>query len=285
MLIESTYPLDGLALRGVRTHSDGPPLLLIHGLTRRWQTFLPLLPALAARWEVHAVDLRGHGGSDRAAGDHRVMDYAADMAEVLRRHLGRPTILYGHSLGAMAALAVAAATPDLVRAVVAEDPPFETLGRRFRQTTWLSNFRGLRSFAGDRRSVKDVVRDLAEIPIGPPAGPTTRLGDLRDATALRFNAASVKRLDGAALDALLEGRWLEGYETAGIAAAVHCPVLLLQADAAEGGMLDDEDIAVLEAAAGEIVRVRFPGAGHVLHWQRTDEVVRHTTAFIESLDD
>jgi len=285
MLIDSTYPLDGLTLRGVRTESDRPPLLLIHGLTRRWQTFLPLMPTFASRWAVHAVDLRGHGSSDRATGDHRVVDYAGEVAEVLRRHFGRPTVLYGHSLGAMTALAVAAEVPDLVRAVVAEDPPFETLGKRFHQTTWLSNFRGLRPFAEDRRPLREVIRDLAEVPIGLPGGPTTRLGDLRDAVALRFNAASVKRLDGAALDTLLEGRWLDGYDTGRIGGAIRCPALLLQADAAQGGMLEDEDIRVLEDAGGDVSRVRFADAGHVLHWVRTEEVLRHTTAFLESLDD
>ncbi len=284
MLIETAYPLDGLTLRGVRTDSDRPPLLLLHGLTRRWQTFLPLFPALATRWEIHAFDHRGHGGSDRAEG-YRVTDYVTDATALLRTHLARPTVLYGHSLGGMTALAVAAEVPELVRAVVLEDPPFETLGRRFHETLWLSNFRGLRRFAGDDRPVGAIVRDLAEVPIGLPGGPTRRLGDLRDATSMRFVAASVKRLDGGALDSLLEGRWLDGYDTARIGSAVRCPVLLLQADAAEGGMLADEDVRLLEATAADVSRVRFPAAGHVLHWQRPEELLRHTTAFLESLDD
>ena len=36
----------------------GPPLLLLHGVTNRWQTWLPIMPSLSLRWQVHALDSR-----------------------------------------------------------------------------------------------------------------------------------------------------------------------------------------------------------------------------------
>ncbi len=46
---------------------SGPPLVLIHGIGGRGTVWDPILPALAERFDVVAVDLPGHGG--RAAPD------------------------------------------------------------------------------------------------------------------------------------------------------------------------------------------------------------------------
>src|SRR5437762_336652 len=59
----------GLVRLNVASGPDsGPPAVLLHGVARRWQDFLPILPALTLRWHVHAIDFRGHGRSGRAAG-------------------------------------------------------------------------------------------------------------------------------------------------------------------------------------------------------------------------
>ena len=56
----------------------GPPIVLLHGVTRRWVDFLPILPTLLLRWQVFALDFRGHGQSDRTPGQYRVIDYVSD---------------------------------------------------------------------------------------------------------------------------------------------------------------------------------------------------------------
>jgi pimeloyl-ACP methyl ester carboxylesterase len=56
----------------------GEPLVLIHGIGSRWQLWRPLLPALAARYDVIAVDLPGFGASPPLpAGDLRCIGSAA----------------------------------------------------------------------------------------------------------------------------------------------------------------------------------------------------------------
>jgi pimeloyl-ACP methyl ester carboxylesterase len=285
MLIDSSDPLKSLTLSGVRTDRAGPPLLFLHGLIRRWQTFQAMLPALAMRWQVHALDARGHGASARAAGGYLVTDYVEDIVELTDERFEEPVAIYGHSLGGMVALGAAAARPDRVRAVILEDPPFETMGRRIVESPWLSFFAGIRPFAGDPRPVADVTRDLAEIPIAAPGGTPARLGDLRDETSLRFSAWCLKSLDARALEPVVAGEWLTGYDLGDLLARVRCPVLLLQADGTHGGMLRDEDVRLARETARDMTCVRFPGAGHVLHWQRAEEVLRHTIAFLASLND
>src|SRR5262245_42086976 len=89
----------------------------------RWQAWLPIMPAFADEWRVYALDHRGHGRSGHAPGHYRIVDYAADVVAFLRERVGRPAVLVGHSLGAIISIAVAPDAPELVRAIVLEDPP------------------------------------------------------------------------------------------------------------------------------------------------------------------
>ena len=54
--------MPGVAIAYERTGS-GPPLVLVHGITESRRTWDPLIPSLAERFDVVAVDLRGHGES------------------------------------------------------------------------------------------------------------------------------------------------------------------------------------------------------------------------------
>ena len=120
----------------VETHqperrSRKPPLLLIHGaLTGSW-LWTEFAAFLAERgWEAHAMNLRGHFTSDLAELDDTTMrDYADDVG-VAMRHLGRPAILVGWGIGALAALMYAERHPVLGLVLLAPSPPAEALPRR-----------------------------------------------------------------------------------------------------------------------------------------------------------
>lgn len=270
---------------------NGPPLALFHGVTRRWQSFLPIWAALETRWQLQAWDARGHGLSSRAPDDHSsqdsgylVMDYVADAVRFISKQFNQPGVLYGHSLGAMVALAAAAEVPQLVRAVVLEDPPFGTMGQQIDQTPLLSFFAGLVPFAGHRREIGAVARELAEIRITIPGKEqTARLGDSRDATALRFTARSLADLDPRILKAILSRNWMSGYDLGSILTKVKCPVLVLQADANCGAMLTDQDADLLVQTLPDCTRVRFPNAPHLIHWAQTESLLRHVVGFLESV--
>src|SRR4051794_11418514 len=51
----------------VTSAGAGPPLVLLHGWAMNSAFWEPLLPRLAARFRVHAVDLPGHGASASVA--------------------------------------------------------------------------------------------------------------------------------------------------------------------------------------------------------------------------
>jgi pimeloyl-ACP methyl ester carboxylesterase len=100
------------------THGSGRPLILLHGGLGSGEMFGPVLPLLAGRHQVIAVDLQGHG---RTADIDRPMDIrlmAGDIAALID-HLGldKPDVV-GFSLGGGVALQTAVKYPDKVRRLV-----------------------------------------------------------------------------------------------------------------------------------------------------------------------
>ena len=101
-------------------HRDSP-LLLVHGICHGawcWQpNYAPYLAGLG--YDVHAVSLRGHGGSAGHSVLHRyrLQDYVDDVVETAAS-LPSPPIVIGHSMGGAIAQVVAIDHPTAVRAAV-----------------------------------------------------------------------------------------------------------------------------------------------------------------------
>lgn len=286
MLQEQTSQTTSFPINYIYTsNTDAPPLLCLHGVTRAWQSFLPLLPTLALRWQVYATDHRGHGKSGRAE-SYFTMDYVSDAVCFLREEIRRPTVLYGHSLGAMVAAAVAAEAPELVRAIILEDPPFETMGARIERYVMYPYFVALESLAqkgaSNGQSLSQLVKALGAIEVNTANGPTP-LRNVRDASALRFTAKCLQQLDPAVMTPIAQARWLHGYDVRKIFAHIQCPTLVMQADANMGGMLTDEDAALLEQTVADVTRVKVSGIGHQIHTMAPDVALRIVLGFLETL--
>lgn len=101
---------------------SAPPLLLVHGLGQNGFTdWLPVMPTLAERYRVIAVDLPGYGYSDSPEGKYAPRRYAQVLDAVLARHARGPATVLGHSMGGAAALRLAEAAPERVAALVLSD--------------------------------------------------------------------------------------------------------------------------------------------------------------------
>jgi pimeloyl-ACP methyl ester carboxylesterase len=102
----------------------GEPLVLVHGAWVDLHNWDFVVPALAQSYQVIAYDLRGHGESSLEppdAGD--VHDDVADLVALVE-HLGvAPVHVAGISSGAVIALRFACEHPQLVRSVLAHEPP------------------------------------------------------------------------------------------------------------------------------------------------------------------
>lgn len=252
---------------GVRSgagQGDAPVLVLLHGVTRCWRDWEPMVPHLDPGWEIHAIDHRGHGESDPADG-YRVEDYARDIVEWLGFRTGAPVVLMGHSLGAMAAACAAAAVPGRVRVLLLEDPPFVSMGRAIEGTAWQSLFRGMREVCLRGGTFEERVERLGDIAVARADGTPVALRTLRTPEALAWGARCLMRLDSRVLEPLIEGRWMGSLDWNGIAASLRCPVVLLQGEVTAGGALADADAEAFLNGCPEGERIRFDGQGHQLH--------------------
>jgi pimeloyl-ACP methyl ester carboxylesterase len=90
-------------VRGARLHvaelGSGPPVLLLHGWPQHWWAWRSLMPLLAGRHRVLALDLRGFGWSEATPRGYRKEELAADVVGVLDA-LGIDRVnLVGHDWG------------------------------------------------------------------------------------------------------------------------------------------------------------------------------------------
>jgi 2-(acetamidomethylene)succinate hydrolase len=113
-------PGRGVALSTLE-RGDGPPCVLLHGITANARVWEPVGERLAERYHVVAVDQRGHGQSDKPETGYAAADFVADVRALLADLGGEPALVVGHSMGARNALATAARHPDRVSACVAID--------------------------------------------------------------------------------------------------------------------------------------------------------------------
>ncbi|MCC6629510.1 MAG: alpha/beta hydrolase [Chloroflexi bacterium] len=272
MLREFTVDTGATTLNAVALGDDGPPLVMLHGVTGRWQHWLSVMPAFAPRWRLFALDHRGHGRSGRVAGGYRIVDYAADVIAFLRAGVGEPAVVMGHSLGAIIGIAVAADAPELVRALVLEDPPLGAFSdQRFDERTERPRFLRLRELARSGAPARDLLPALAEIQ------PTS------DPAALLARATALTQLDPDVLTLILEDRAKEGYDLERRLARITSPTLLLQGEPALGGALEDERAARAMALLPNGLHVRMPGVGHGLHADAPLAFCRIVHDFLESL--
>ncbi|MEU8680884.1 alpha/beta fold hydrolase [Streptomyces sp. NPDC048611] len=101
---------------------EAPPAVLLHCLGEDGEDWRGVVGRLAGTHRVFALDQRGHGHSDWP-GDYGVAQWRDDVIGFLQALGLERVALIGHSLGALAALLVAAERPELVSQLVLEEVP------------------------------------------------------------------------------------------------------------------------------------------------------------------
>ena len=117
---------DGVTLRG-EDAGDGPPLLLLHGLSATRRNIVQGSRHLVRRgYRLVAYDARGHGASDpaRYPADYEYSDLVADLEGVFEQLDLGSAVLVGSSMGAATAMTFALAQPERVPALVQITPAY-----------------------------------------------------------------------------------------------------------------------------------------------------------------
>jgi pimeloyl-ACP methyl ester carboxylesterase len=156
---------DGLRLH-YRDYAGGqgrPPVVCIPGLTRNARDFEGVADRLAGAWRILCLDLRGRGGSDKAANaaSYNPLVYLQDV-QLLLAQLGLSrVVLFGTSLGGLVSVFLAGAARAQVAGLLLNDigPIIEQrgldhirtyVGRYESWPTWVHAARALREAQGDR---------------------------------------------------------------------------------------------------------------------------------------
>lgn len=252
MLVET---LNGTPL-SFETAGDGPPLVLIHGSWGDHHNWDAVAPGLAETFRVIRYDRRGHGCSEAPPAEGSIHDDVADVAALIEKVATGPAFVVGNSFGSNVALRLSCTRPDLVKRLVAHEPPLVRLldadpaAAELSAEFWeRANAVLTRLEAGDDAGGAE--QFVEQIALGPGMWSTlpdemrqlfirqgpTWLGEMHDPDALSIDLAELQRFDQ--------------------------PAMLSQGTASPPMFP-----AILDRLAGALPKAqrhRFDGAGHVPH--------------------
>lgn len=241
------------------------PIVLLHGFSDSGECWMALVPWLAPRGSVALPDARGHGRSGVPEEPISVEVLAADAAAVIEA-LGRPAVVIGHSMGADTAALLAEQRPDLVTALVLEDPPWRTSGPEEHPelvdqmvAAWIDGLQAVTEAELVERCRRE-----------NPRWPDEELGPW---------ARSKQQFAAAFLDRSQRWRFREWQD--GLA-RVACPIMLLTGDNALGAIVTPDTAEAAEARQPRLRHVAIKGAGHCI---RRDEGAAYLAAVTPFLDD
>lgn len=211
-----------------------------------------------------AIDARGHGESGLPEEPLRYTAHRDDAALVLS---SQPSdggvVVVGHSMGAMSAAYLAASRPDLVRAVVLEDPPTGAppagqQAQAWSEPSWLADLRAL-----------DLPARIARGRSDEPDWPEDELEPW---------AASKAQLNPQLFDLPFQ----EAVPLTELLAATTCPVLLIHGDIERGSLIStDYAESCAQAAAGEFRAVHIANAGHSVRRDNRPQYLAELTTFLD----
>lgn len=116
---------DGIAYHysdnnGENIDEKATPIVFIHGVGLRAESWNQQLSAFTERYRCYAIDMPGHGESDLLSSPVLTLqDFADVLTTFINNVVGQPAIIVGHSLGAMMALQTAVSSPKVVLGIAA----------------------------------------------------------------------------------------------------------------------------------------------------------------------
>jgi pimeloyl-ACP methyl ester carboxylesterase len=288
MIVEPAVPVEDrvrvapdVELRTVswgRPRPDVTSFLLVHGLSSNAHLWDGVGAELAARGRHGvAVDLRGHGRSDRPDGGYDFATVVSDLIAVMEHHhLGRP-IVCGQSWGGNVVVELAWSHPRALRGVVAVDGGLIELGSRFERWEDCREALAPPMLAGTPKSRFEALIRSAN-PDWPEAGIQGVLAsfDVDDHGGIHPRLSRERHF--AILEALYHHRPSQRF------AEITVPVMFVLADSGDVAWTHDKSAAADRAVAA-LARGRvewFRPAHHDLHAQHPQ---RLTNLVLSALDE
>lgn len=267
MLTENRFDTGTLKINYAEGPANGWPIVLLHGATARWQELSPLVTELEHHWHVYACDNRGCGKSDRAA-SYRAVDFFPDTIAFIKHNIGTPTVLLGHSGGAIVALGVATQIPELIRAVILLDPPLYLRELSIKSNWVYDYFLGSYNILTQQRTAHEVY---------------SKLFPGIDEAGIQHLEEVIRLVDPESVRVLLEDRYFAGLDTLNLLDKVACPTLLLYGEIEKGAVVRDTDVEFFLDHSPTGAAAQIKDAGHLLQIDQPARVLELMAEFTAQL--
>lgn len=251
---------DGTAI-AYWTSGEGPPLVLVHGITSTHLTYDELVPHLVGDRTVTVYDRRGRGDSGDSSGEYSFDDEISDLLAVVDELGQHPVDVFAHSFGAFVAAGAARRDDrDRFRKMVFYSPGF---GEKYPPST-LARIDELVQ-AGERDQALEVL--LVEI-IGMPH---EEVDFMRKSRAWQARIESVHTV---ARECRADQEFSLDSESLG---SIEIPVLVISG---ETNPPNKKEVASrLAEVMGDATLATIAGEGHVAHHTAPDRLARMTLDF------
>ncbi len=244
-----------------------PTALLLHGITSTALSWVRVGPALADRYRVYALDMRGHGDSIKPGQGAYNIRHTADDAAAFMKDLGLESpVLIGHSWGGATAVVLASGewsqepTPTFSR-VILEDPAhhFSQGNSEERAAPYTRNI---------GRPAQELRGEIgASNPGWTEADIEGQIDGLHKVTREAVVSVFAEATPSGSILPLL--------------AKIATPTLLIRADAALGTTLDDTAWGqAKQYLPTQSQAVQLEGATHNIHRSQFDEFMRTVNDFL-----
>ncbi len=248
-----------------RGRTDGPPVMLIRGLSRSSTYWLDLRPLLERDHRVVVLDNRGVGQSSAVGPGFRVEDMADDCAAVLRE-VGACHV-FGISLGGMVAQHLALRHPSFVRTLMLGATTFGGRERKAVPAWVVASF--LRTAT---MSTEQMIRSTAPITLDPEF--VRARPDIVDEWVA---IAEREPRNGLAL----VGQLLAGarHDASKQVAGLKMPVMIVVGD--RDRLIPPENSAQLHARIPDSQLVTLPGCAHDFPTEAPEKVAAIISGFVQ----
>ena len=134
--------LDGMRIHYVNYGKGSEALVLIHGWTCNLDNWRDQFPDFAKRNRVIAIDLPGHGQSDKPQITYSMDLFARAVEAVMRDAKVKRAVLVGHSMGTPVARQFYRKYPQKTLAIVIVDGALRPFGDKAMMDRFIAGFRG-----------------------------------------------------------------------------------------------------------------------------------------------
>lgn len=255
-------------LHYLRSGGDKPAVMLAHGALDDAYCWARVAEALAPTYDVIAVDARGHGRSDAPPAGYDLTTQAEDLAGLITAlGLENPALL-GHSMGAEVAPVLAGTYPDLLGAILLEDPgpwwtgwPVTEAERAF----LVAERERYQQFAGWSREA--LIADRRQ-----------RRPDWTEAEREAWADAKLRASPYAfqAFDPELD----VGVDWPMVLGQITCRALLIRTDLETGGIVDQPAATALQQMMPQVEIAYIPGASHSIRRSNLPRFLAVVKAFL-----